>query len=265
MTEQRIFRKVSLERLSSPEQLDQLMKVTDPKSWLAFLGLAVLLLIAIYWSFMGRIPIQVSAPAVLMHTGGIKNLVATEGGQLVQLHVNDGDLVEEGQLVAEILPLGQSDPVPLYSFHNGRILELQTTTGSLIMPGQSLASLENVGEDVVLEAILYLSPAESQDLTIGMPVEIIPTINSINGDRVLQGTIVSVSQYPATKTGMLNRLGSEELVQSITTAESPIEVKVTFDSFPEGLAQEDIRSGTFSSARILTGYQRPIDQVIPLR
>ncbi len=30
-----IFRKVALERLSSPEQLDQLLQVTDPKGWLA--------------------------------------------------------------------------------------------------------------------------------------------------------------------------------------------------------------------------------------
>ena len=38
-----IFRKVALERLSSPEQLDQLMQVTSPKGWLALAGLGALL------------------------------------------------------------------------------------------------------------------------------------------------------------------------------------------------------------------------------
>ena len=33
-----IFRKVSLDRLSSPEKLDQLLPVTDRKGWLALLA-----------------------------------------------------------------------------------------------------------------------------------------------------------------------------------------------------------------------------------
>ena len=36
-----IFRKVALERLSSPEQLDQLLQVTDPKGWMALGALAL--------------------------------------------------------------------------------------------------------------------------------------------------------------------------------------------------------------------------------
>ena len=37
-----IFRKVALERLSSPEQLDQMVQVTNPKGWLALTGLGAI-------------------------------------------------------------------------------------------------------------------------------------------------------------------------------------------------------------------------------
>ena len=51
-----IFRKVALERLSSPEQLDQLMQVTSPRGWLALGAFGALLLTALGWSVLGSIP-----------------------------------------------------------------------------------------------------------------------------------------------------------------------------------------------------------------
>ena len=43
-SQDRIFRQAALDRLSSPEQLDQLMQVTTPKSWMALVAFIVLLL-----------------------------------------------------------------------------------------------------------------------------------------------------------------------------------------------------------------------------
>ena len=50
-----IFRQKSLERISSPEEIDNYMKVTRPSPWLT-LGVIVLLLAAlILWSVTARI------------------------------------------------------------------------------------------------------------------------------------------------------------------------------------------------------------------
>ena len=46
-----IFREVSLERLSSPEQLDQMMTVTSPRAWLSLVAIAAILLTAIMGYF----------------------------------------------------------------------------------------------------------------------------------------------------------------------------------------------------------------------
>jgi hypothetical protein len=62
-----IFRKESLERLSSPEQLDQLMQVVSPKSWLPLASLAFLMMLALSWGFFGRIPITAVGKGVLVH------------------------------------------------------------------------------------------------------------------------------------------------------------------------------------------------------
>ena len=41
-----LFRKESVERLSSPERQDQLMQVVNPKSWLTLTSLGFLVVIA---------------------------------------------------------------------------------------------------------------------------------------------------------------------------------------------------------------------------
>lgn len=50
-----IFRKKSLERVSSPEQLDAYLKVTSPKVWIILIGVIVLLIGFICWGVVGKI------------------------------------------------------------------------------------------------------------------------------------------------------------------------------------------------------------------
>ena len=50
-----LFRKKSIERISSPEEIDAYMRVTSPSMWLV-LGAVILLLLGIFvWSITGRI------------------------------------------------------------------------------------------------------------------------------------------------------------------------------------------------------------------
>ncbi|MFQ3614168.1 MAG: NHLP bacteriocin system secretion protein, partial [Cyanobacteriota bacterium] len=62
-----LFRKESLERLSSPEQLDQLLQVVNPRDWLPLGCLAALVGAGLMWSIFGRIPLTVSGQGVLVY------------------------------------------------------------------------------------------------------------------------------------------------------------------------------------------------------
>lgn len=50
-----IFRKKSLERISSPEQIDDYMKVTSPGMWLVLCVIFLLLSAGIFWSITAKI------------------------------------------------------------------------------------------------------------------------------------------------------------------------------------------------------------------
>jgi len=96
------FRKESLERLSSPEQLDFLMKVTTPKGWLALLALGVLQTAIILWGFFGSIPTRVEGQGILVKSGGVFEVVSMASGQIAEIYADEGEIVKKGQIVARI-------------------------------------------------------------------------------------------------------------------------------------------------------------------
>jgi HlyD family secretion protein len=97
-----IFRKVALERLSSPEQLDQLLQVTDPKGWMALGALGLILLSSLAWGVWGAIPTEATGEGILLRRGGVSDLVAPGAGQIEEVLVGIGDVIEKGQPVARI-------------------------------------------------------------------------------------------------------------------------------------------------------------------
>jgi HlyD family secretion protein len=97
-----VFRKVSLDRLASPEQLDQLMQVTDAKGWIALAALGTVLVTAAAWGFVGRLPESVAGVGILVKSGGIYEVIPANGGRVIDVAVGVGDEVSEGQVVARI-------------------------------------------------------------------------------------------------------------------------------------------------------------------
>ncbi|VAW11832.1 hypothetical protein MNBD_BACTEROID03-1897, partial [hydrothermal vent metagenome] len=95
------FRKAALEKLSTPEKLDQLIKVTGPRAWIALTTIAVALVTAIAWSFLGNVKTKLNVVGVLLG-GEIHEVVSTAQGQLVELKVNLGDEVTNGDVIAVI-------------------------------------------------------------------------------------------------------------------------------------------------------------------
>ncbi len=100
----RLFRQAALDRLSSPEQLDQLISLTRPRDLLAMLTLFALIALAIGWSILGRVPERVKGSGILITTGGrVVDAVATGDGTLTDILVEVGGGVQQGQVVARVI------------------------------------------------------------------------------------------------------------------------------------------------------------------
>ena len=62
--ENQIFRKKSLERISSPEELNDYIRVANPGVWLILIGIIVLLGGIIVWAVFGKVETRVSGVCV---------------------------------------------------------------------------------------------------------------------------------------------------------------------------------------------------------
>ncbi|QJW83812.1 NHLP bacteriocin system secretion protein [Ramlibacter terrae] len=96
----RLFRKVALDRLSSPEQLDTLVQVVGVRSWMALAPLLLLVLLALGWGIFGSIPTKVTGKFILLQTGGLREVTTASGGRITELPLKVGDMVRVGQPVA---------------------------------------------------------------------------------------------------------------------------------------------------------------------
>ena len=98
----RIFRQTALDRLSSPEQLDRLMRVTGPRAWIALGGLCLVIFVALMWGIFGRVPTTVTGNGILISSAGLFDIEVLGTGVLSELNVREGERVEVGQVIARL-------------------------------------------------------------------------------------------------------------------------------------------------------------------
>ena len=310
--EQNIFREVSLNRLSSPEQLDQRIKVTSPRGWLALVALGLLLAGAIIWSFVGSIPTKIAGQGILLNDGGVFSLTHDTSGQVIDVRFSAGDTVKKGDVIARIeqpelveeinslletlriLEKNGQATAPEYQTLekqvgqlrveldyrtqivcpiDGRILELNMYQGNIVQPGQTLATLEQYGATVRLEAILYVPAERASTIRPGMEVQISPTIVNKEEYGYMLGRVTSVAEYPATAHSMMQTLGNENLVAFLAGQGAPLEVLI--DLVPDNSTASgykwsspagpplSIAGGTLVQGAVVIAREKPIAKVIP--
>lgn len=269
-----MFRKVALERLSSPEQLDQLLQVTSPKAWIALIALGGVLLAAVLWGILGTVSTTVEGQGVLIRPEGVKSVVASRTGVVSNVLVRPGDVVyKEREIVQVAEPRGGggSDVAFLVSNYSGRVLEVLVSEGSTVEKGTVLVTLEPL--DDRLEALIYVPAAEGQRIRPGMKVEISPSTVKWSEFGYLVGEVEEAAKFPSTHEGMMRSLENAELVRSLASAGPCVRVtaRLTPDAnTPSGYRWSSSRGpelamhhGTPCRVRITVRAQRPVSLLIP--
>ncbi|MEO8304963.1 MAG: NHLP bacteriocin system secretion protein [Betaproteobacteria bacterium] len=154
---EQIFRKVALERLSSPEQLDQLMRVISPLSWLALLPLMGLILVALMWGWFGSVPTKVFGKCLLINPIGLADVTSLSTGRVTEVLVHVDDTVKLDQIVARVAQPELTDRIEKMESRlrelesQGRIVRsFSDRTGQL--SGQSIAQ-QKQGLEAQLQAL----------------------------------------------------------------------------------------------------------------
>src|SRR5882724_6059535 len=102
-TSKRIFRDAALERLNSPEQLDQRIGVIPPAMRLLAASTAVIIVAALAWAVFGSVPTRVIGRGVLIaDKEGNYAIAPISSGLVLEMLVKTGDYVDAGAGIASI-------------------------------------------------------------------------------------------------------------------------------------------------------------------
>ena len=99
---QGIYRQSALDRMASPERLDESLTLVPRPLWMLLGCFAIALVALVVWSIVTRAPLSVEARGILINRSGLAEVVASQDGRVVQLLALPGDFVRAGQPIALI-------------------------------------------------------------------------------------------------------------------------------------------------------------------
>lgn len=201
--------------------------------------------------------------------------------QRIELLKEAGSMTEETALqLAELEQkhqqlLAEYDyAVKVISPYTGKVVEVYAEKGQHVGGGSPVIRLETHEEHSdELIAVLYVPIHEGKQLMPGMDVRVSPITVKREEHGSLIGTIISVSELPATVQGMMTVLGNEGLVQELGRFGVSLEVRVslepsanTYSGYRWTTAEGPpirLSSGTLVHASVTLDKTRPISLVVP--
>lgn len=271
MPQSSLFREEAVDKMLSPDDLDRLMRVTDPRGWLALIALTALLVPAVLWGVFGTIPTQVSADdGILLHSDAVHEVASQTSGIVTEVGVKTGDQVQEGQAVVQVRTDagGEAQVVSLFS---GTVADVAIEKGMYLDRGQQVAVVEVA--DKPLEAMFFVPAEQGKQLAPGMQVHVSPSTVKAEEYGYLQGNVSSVSQFPVSEGDMLTLLEDDSLVSALRTENDQLQVSVELvrdSSTPSGFAWSSskgppfpVSHGTLCTATFIVGQEHPADLIFP--
>jgi HlyD family secretion protein len=104
--QQSIFREAALERLSTPDRLDQGLAIVGSAGWVLLGSLVAFIVGGVIWAATIQVPITISGSGIFLEPGGMLEVTSGGRGRLVSFTVTPGAEIAAG---AEIARLDQSD------------------------------------------------------------------------------------------------------------------------------------------------------------
>lgn len=268
-----IFRKTALERLSSPDQLDSMLKITTPMSWVGIGAAAALAAAVGVWSFTGSIPDTVSAPGFIVYSYNTNTLYSTASGTVKDVLAEPGMVVEPGTPIVELYS-SNGDVITIESDQNGRVSGFFVEKGTEVTPNAELFRLSPITENE-MSLVCYVDLDTAKQLEPGMETAVY--LNSADSGTYgrMEAVVTNVDRYISSEGALAEMLGADGQMAYMVTQNGPVaavtcELKADentesgyYFSAPKG-AEIELSGGEQATAQIILDESAPISKVFPM-
>ena len=266
-----LYRKSSLDKLSNPEQLDRMIRISSPLSWLALIAVLLIVVATVVWSILGTLPTTETVNGMIVAPDNVNAVYSETGGLLEKYCVDIGKEVKSGDKIAE---LKQTDGTvkTIVADRDGVLSAYSLEIGTPVLAGTEVARItpKNSGDQVI---VCYVPLAYAQKFEEGMKVLVYPT--SVDSQKYghMEAEIISVEEYATNTNSLAYVLGSGNLVAEQFAANGPIvsivcklktdkDTKSGFYWSSDSAKNLTVSNGTIMSAKIVVDECAPITKLI---
>lgn len=265
-----LYRKSALERMSNPEQLDKVLKVTSPMSWIALMGITFIIVVTVIWSIIGTIPETITAKGVVSAVVGSNSVYTEDAGKVVSLRVREGDEVHLGDPVMTYRN-SSNEIVEIFSDQVGIVSDLVVKKDDEFTPGKDVIRVSPIAHDSQI-VVCYVPLARAKKLERGMQVNI--TLDSLDSNSYgnMFARIINIDAYATPRDGMNSVIGKDNNLESTFTKEGAV-VAVACELYPSSDtasgyywsnakgATVNVKNGSLVTAKIVTDEVAPITKL----
>lgn len=87
----------------SPDEMNSMLKITQPRHWISLSGLGLLTIVALLWGIFGSIPQRVDGFGEIVSEKGLHGIIALYPGGVEEVNFQLGDKVREGDVLLQLL------------------------------------------------------------------------------------------------------------------------------------------------------------------
>ena len=219
MTDQNPFSQESRQqKIQSPEQIGETLKVTALPSYL--LALTALLLLGAFfvWGFLGTVSDKVYYSGVVFPVQGTTDVSLPNKGMVRTIFVHNGDRVTPGQSVA-LISMGDSYSI-LTSTVDGTVISTKAENE----PFEAFEPIVSVIDSDAPRAqgamlIAYIDNAGQRDLRIGMGAQVWPEDEKRDEIGYVKGRVVRIDRYPVAADEVRRTLKSDQMARRLLNAD----------------------------------------------
>lgn len=225
-----LYRKSIIEKLSSVERTDKTMEITSPVSWLALIGITLIVVVTVIWAFLGTIPITVSGKGIVASPTSTNAVFIDESGTIVSIVARKGMNIKAGDTVLTY-KTSNEELHTLVSTQNGTVSDVLVNVGDGVKQGSETV---RISPDVNSRQVIvsYINLAKSKKIERGMTVQVYLDSADSQTYGHMWARVINIDTHAASTTGMYNVLGSDNFLTS-NIQNSGAVAAVTCELYPD--------------------------------